>query len=119
MRKQVNEIVKIVAESLPKKIKVLETNRCMSRACSELSNYQRLLICMAYTPCYKLLKIMNEEQIYKLQINQLVKVKCNEVVDGWFIAKVKMINDWTKRVGVVDSNGQFKEYPYRLILSCL
>jgi len=26
MRKQVNEIVKIVAESLPKKIKVLETN---------------------------------------------------------------------------------------------
>jgi hypothetical protein len=23
----------------------------MSRACSELSNYQRLLIGMAYTPC--------------------------------------------------------------------
>jgi len=25
----------------------------MSRACLELSNYQRLLIGMAYTPCYK------------------------------------------------------------------
>lgn len=62
---------------------------------------------------------MTEEQIYKLQINQLVKIKCDEGVDGCKIAKIKMINDWTKRVGVVDSNEQFKEYPYRLILSCL
>jgi len=62
---------------------------------------------------------MNEEQIFKLHINQLVKVKCNEGVDGWFIAKVKMINDWTKRVGVIDSNELFKEYPYRRILGCL
>lgn len=30
----------------------------MSRACYELSNYQRLLIGMAYTPCYKSVKIM-------------------------------------------------------------
>ena len=31
MRKQVNEIVKIVAESLPKKIKVLERDSGMKR----------------------------------------------------------------------------------------
>ena len=36
MRKQVNEIVRIVAESLPKKIKVLETSANMR--CSGLSN---------------------------------------------------------------------------------
>ena len=32
----------------------------MSRACSELSNYQRLLIGMAYTPCCKSVKIMGQ-----------------------------------------------------------
>jgi hypothetical protein len=71
------------------------------------------------TNFYIKFKIMNEEQIFSLQINQLVKVKCNEGVNGWFIAQVKMINDYTKRVGVIDSKKQFKEYPYKRILGCL
>ena len=41
----------------------------MSRACYELSNYQRLLIGMAYTPCYKSVKIMESthEKMTKAQ----------------------------------------------------
>jgi hypothetical protein len=62
---------------------------------------------------------MNEEQIYKLQINQIVKIKCNEGIDGFFIAKVKSINVHTKLVGIVDSNKQFKEYPYRRIVDVM
>ena len=62
---------------------------------------------------------MSHEEIYKLKINQLVTIKCNEPIDGYYIAKVKCINDWKKLIGVLDSNDQYKELPYRLILSCI
>jgi len=62
---------------------------------------------------------MKQEIILELRINQLVKVKCNEPIKGFYIAKVKSLNDWEKLIGVVDCHERYKEVPPRLILSCL
>lgn len=60
---------------------------------------------------------MSERDIYKLQINDLVKVRCNDGIEGFFIAQVITIDGWKRRLGVVDSNDQYKLYPFRRILS--
>ena len=68
---------------------------------------------------YKLIKIMSIDDLDKLRLNQQVRVKCKEPIDGYFIATIKSINDWKKLVGVVDIHDRYKEYPPRLILNDL
>lgn len=58
---------------------------------------------------------MSVDDLDKLRLNQQVRVKCKEPIDGYFIAIVKSINDWKKLVGVVDVAGKYREYPPRLI----
>jgi hypothetical protein len=62
---------------------------------------------------------MSVDDLDKLKLNQQVKVKCDEPVEGYYYAWVKCINDWQKLVGVVDVTGKYREYPPRLILNCL
>lgn len=62
---------------------------------------------------------MSVDDLKDLRLNQQVRVKCNPPIDGYHIGWVKSINDWTKRVGVVDVHYKYKEYPPRLILNCL
>lgn len=58
---------------------------------------------------------MVEKDILNLELNTLVMAKCSEPVDGHYVGTIKSINLWTRRVGVVDVNGSYKEYPYRLL----
>ena len=62
---------------------------------------------------------MSVDDLDKLVLNQQVKVKCDELVEGYYYAWVKSINDWQKLVGVVDVTGKYREFPPRLILNCL
>lgn len=58
---------------------------------------------------------MSEEYIYKLKINDTVMVRDNSI-DGYFFGIVRSIDDWKKRIGVVDANGNYETYPYRKII---
>jgi len=59
---------------------------------------------------------MNQEQVKEIKIDQLVKVKTKERTQGYILARVRCINDWTKRIGVTDGEGVYSEYPYRKII---
>ena len=59
---------------------------------------------------------MNQEQVKTIKIDQLIKVKTKERAQGYFLARVRAINDWTKRIGVTDGEDAYSEHPYRKII---
>lgn len=59
---------------------------------------------------------MNQEQVKEIKIDQLIKVKSDERSQGYFLARVRSINDWTKIIGVTDGEGVYSEHPYRKII---
>ena len=59
---------------------------------------------------------MKVDDIKNLKIDQQVLVVSKKLSVSYFPATIKSINDWTKRVGVVDTHDKYEEYPPRLIL---
>jgi len=57
---------------------------------------------------------MRVDDIKNLKIDQQVRVR--DSYNTSFAGVIKSINDWTKRVGVIDINDVYKEYPPRLII---
>lgn len=57
---------------------------------------------------------MSVDDIKDLRINQFVYLIDRETEELHRV-KVVSINDWTKSIGVVNRNGEYKEYPPRLI----
>lgn len=65
------------------------------------------------------LKIMSEEEVFKLRINDLVEIKPESEGDLKQVGKVVTIDHWRRRIGVVNSFDEYAEFPYRKIVKKL
>lgn len=62
---------------------------------------------------------MSEEEIFKLNIHDLVVIKAESELDLQHVAKVVTIDHWRKRIGVLSWYGEYAELPYRKIIKKL
>lgn len=51
--------------------------------------------------------------VYKLKLNQIVGIKQGE---NTYNCRIVCINDWTKRIGFVNADGEYDEVPYRNVV---
>lgn len=62
------------------------------------------------------LKIMSEEEVFKLKIHDLVEIKPELEGDLNQVGKVVTIDHWRRRIGVVSFFDEYAEFPYRKIV---